>query len=100
MANDTFKGVGWCCGFLAGWVPERRFVRFSTDVPMVRRVMRLAAGLLVFYAVSLIAAPLVKSWLPGPAGTTASCFLQTFTVSFLVPCCFRLLERPSSDKRA
>ena len=31
MANDTFKGVGWCVGFLAGWVLERRFVGFSTD---------------------------------------------------------------------
>ena len=30
MANDTFKGVGWCSAFLIGWIFERRFVNFST----------------------------------------------------------------------
>ena len=24
MANDTFKGVGWCSAFLVGWILERR----------------------------------------------------------------------------
>ncbi len=33
MANDTFKGVGYCIAFLVGWVLERRYVGFSTDVP-------------------------------------------------------------------
>ena len=23
MANDTFKGVGWCAGFLLGWILVR-----------------------------------------------------------------------------
>ena len=36
MANDTYKGVGWCIGFLTGWVLERRRIGFSTDIPMVR----------------------------------------------------------------
>ncbi|MCR4893736.1 MAG: hypothetical protein K5911_03250 [Eubacteriales bacterium] len=33
MARDTFKGAGGCCGFLAGWMLQRRFTGFSTDVP-------------------------------------------------------------------
>ena len=28
MANDTFKGVGYCTAFLTGWILERRFVKF------------------------------------------------------------------------
>lgn len=39
MANDTYKGVGWCIGFLAGWVLEARYINFSTDVSMMTRMM-------------------------------------------------------------
>ena len=89
MANDTYKGVGWAIGYLAGWVLERRFIGFSTDVPMMTRVTRFVAGLLGFYAVTLILLPLVKSWIPGPAGTVSSCFIQMFYVSFLFPWCIK-----------
>ena len=93
MANDTFKAVGWAIGYLAGWVLERRFIGFSTDVPMKTRVTRFVTGLLGFYAVSLVLVPLVKSWIPGPSGTALSCFLQMFYVSFLFPWCIKRFFR-------
>ena len=31
MAADTYKGVGWCIGYLTGWVLEKRYINFSTD---------------------------------------------------------------------
>lgn len=94
MANDTFKGVGWAIGFLAGWVLERRFVSFSTDVPMMTKATRFVTGLLGFYAVSLILTSLIKSWIPGAAGTILSCFLQMFYVSFLFPWCIKHMKIP------
>ena len=93
MANDTFKGVGWCVAFLTGWILERRFVRFSTDVSMMRRAMRLVFGLLSYYAVSLILVPTVKDWISGVPGTFVSCFLQMFYVSFGFPWLFKHLEK-------
>lgn len=93
MANDTFKGVGYCTAFLVGWVLERRFVGFSTDIPMIRRVTRVTTGVLSYYAVSLILVPLVKNLLPGAAGTVASCFVQILYVSFLFPLGVKLLEK-------
>ena len=93
MANDTFKGVGWCVGFLAGWVLERRFVGFSTNVSIAVRVTRCVGGLLGYYALSLILLPLLKSWVPGVGGTIATCFLQTFYVTFLFPWCAWRLEK-------
>lgn len=92
MANDTFKGVGWCIGFLLGWVLERRLINFSTEVPMMTRMTRLTTGLLGHYAVSLILVPLLKSGIPGAGGTITSCFLQMFYVSFLFPWCVKHLE--------
>jgi len=92
MANDTYKGVGWCVGFLSGWVLERRFVGFSTDVPMAKRMTRLVTGLLGYYAVSLILMPLLKSAIPGTGGTITTCFLQMFYVSFIFPWFMRRFE--------
>ena len=89
MANDTYKGVGWAIGYFAGWVLERRFIAFSTDVPIVTRVTRFVIGILGFYAISLILLPLIKGWIPGAAGTILTCFLQMFYVSFLFPWCIK-----------
>ena len=93
MANDTYKGVGWCVGFLLGWILEKRFVSFSTDVPMITRITRLATGLLSYYAISLILIPFVKSLIPGVGGTVTTCFIQMFYVTFVFPLCIKLFER-------
>ena len=93
MANDTFKGVAWCVAFLTGWVLERRFVRFSTDIPMMKRISRLVFGLLSYYAVSLIFVPLVKDWISGVPGTVVSCYLQMFYVSFIFPWLIKRFEK-------
>ncbi len=93
MATDTFKGVGWCVAFLSGWILERRFVRFSTDVSMKRRAARLVFGLLSYYAVSLILVPALKDWIGGAAGAFVSCFLQMLYVSFIFPWLFKRLEK-------
>jgi undecaprenyl-diphosphatase len=85
MANDTFKGVGYCMGFLIGWLLERRYVRFSTDVPMMTRLTRLVLGLFILYIVSLIIVPQLKAAIVGPVGTLISCFIQVFYISFLFP---------------
>lgn len=99
MANDTFKSVGWCSAFLIGWFLERRFVGFTTEVPLINRITRMVIGLLVFYAVSLIAVPLIKEWIPGWGGTMISCFLQLFYVSFLFLWCIKKFEKPVSENK-
>ena len=92
MANDTYKGVGWCVGFLTGWILEKRYVKFSTDIPLTTRITRLTIGLLSYYAVSLVLLPLVKSWIPGAGGTIAYCFIQMFYVTFIFPLCIKHFE--------
>jgi undecaprenyl-diphosphatase len=93
MANDTFKGVGWCIAFLTGWILERRFVRFSTDIPMIKRVTRLTVGLLGYYVVSLIFTPFIKDCITGAPGTFFSCYVQMFYVSFLFPWMIKRFEK-------
>lgn len=85
MANDTFKGVGWSSAFLAGWVLERRFVRFTTEATMQQRFYRLTGGMLGYYVISLIINPIIKASVSGFAGTVITCFLQMFYITFLFP---------------
>ena len=78
--QDFRNGPG---AFLTGWILERRFVQFSTDIPMIKRITRLAVGLLSYYVVSLIFVPVIKEHITGPTGTFVSCYVQMFYVSFL-----------------
>jgi hypothetical protein len=93
MANDTFKGVGYCTAFLTGWILERRFVKFSTDISMKKRFTRLAVGLLSYYVVSLIFVPLIKDGISGAPGTFVSCYLQILYVSFIFPWLIKRFEK-------
>ena len=93
MANDTFKGVGWCIAFLTGWILERRFVQFSTDISMIKRITRLTVGLLSYYVVSQICVPVIREWIIGPPGTFLSCYVQMFYVSFLFPWIVKRFEK-------
>ncbi len=93
MANDTFKGVGWCAAFLTGWILERRFVQFSTNISMMERITRLTFGLLSYYVVSLIFVPVVKDWISGASGTFVSCYLQMLYVTFLFPWILKRFEK-------
>lgn len=93
MAKDTFKAVGWLSGFLSGWILEKRFVKFTDDVTMQQRVLRIAGGLFGYYIVSLIINSLIKNVIAGSAGTVITCFLQMFYIVFLFPLIFMLLDR-------
>ena len=93
MANDTFKGVGWSVAFLTGWILERRFVQFSTDISMMNRITRLTFGLLSYYVVSLIFVPVIKDWISGVPGTFVTCYLQMLYVSFIFPWILKHVEK-------
>ena len=99
MANDTFKGCGYSIAFFVGWLLERRFIRFSTDVALSRKLTRAGAGLLGFYAISMILLPLIKGGIPGAFGSFLQGFLQVFYIVFLFPCCFRAFD-PKAVKTA
>lgn len=98
MANDTFKSIGWAAAFLPGWPLERRFAGFSTEVPVAKKLARCAAGLVGFYAVSLVIVPAIKTWLPGPAGTIVSCYIQMLYITFLFPWCMKRFEKQDGEQ--
>ncbi len=93
MANDTFKAVGWVSAFLVGWILERRFVGFTTEVTVQQRFFRLTGGLLSYYIIFLIINPLIKAAAGGFAGTVITSFIQMFYIVFLFPVIIKNAER-------
>ena len=98
MANDTFKAVGWLSAFLVGWVLEKRYVGFSTEIPMSERFYRLVCGLLGYYVISLVINPLLKAALVGFVGTVVTCFLQVFYVVFAFPLAIAMLSERRAER--
>jgi undecaprenyl-diphosphatase len=97
MAKDTYKGVGWCIGFFAGWVLERRYIGFSTDLPFITRMTRLVTGLFSYYAVTLILKEILNSSFSTVAATILISFIQTFYVTFVFPWCIKRWEKQEYD---
>ncbi len=98
MAQDTFKAVGWGIGFFSGWLIERRFVKFTTEVSGSTKVVRFLVGVTGFYFLEKAICPLIKHGIGGSAGSLFSCLLQTFYVVLLAPLLFRLLEGKAGVK--
>lgn len=93
MAADTYKGVGWNFGFFIGFILERRFVRFSTDCDMQTRLLRLIAGIVIFYLANYTLCPMVKTAIGGNFGTLASCAIQMLFITLIIPAGFKMLEK-------
>ena len=71
MTVDGFKDPGRFFGIFLGWFLERRFVKFSTDVPVSTKVTRaLTGGLLAVFWWTAVAGPIGKM-----LGTNWSYFL-------------------------
>ena len=105
MANDTFKGVGWCAGFLVSWVMERHFVGFRTaGIPLPHRLIRLVLGVAGYFAVSDLLVPQIKAWIPGAPGNLYACFLQMVCLILILPWIMKALEgwitRKTKEKKA
>ena len=49
MSKNTFSDLGIMLGILLGLTLENHFVRFTTDVPLSTKALRLISGLLVYF---------------------------------------------------
>lgn len=92
MANDSFKNAGWALGFALGWLAERHLVQFEVAGTIQQKCCRAIWGCLVLMAVYFPLTELVKMVVPGGVGSSVACFLQVFTIVFLVPLGISRLE--------
>ncbi|MDO4547738.1 MAG: phosphatase PAP2 family protein [Clostridia bacterium] len=50
MKNDVFVTVGITAGFFAGWLIERRFIKYSVSGTLITRIIRVAIGFAILMA--------------------------------------------------
>ena len=101
MANDTFKGVGYCLGFhLIGWFLEEdscevRYGRCNaSDAECSACCHPAFSG---YYIVSLIIETLIKNFMPAAAGNLITCFIRDVLCGlFAFPFFMKALTGPRS----
>ena len=93
MVKDGYKDAGRFLGVTLGWFLERRFVRFSLDVPALTKVTRCGVGVLLLVLYEMVVTPAVTgavslSWI----GFVLT-FVELLLLTTLYPLCFSRLER-------
>lgn len=92
MITDCYAAAGCVYGFLIGWICERRFVNFKTDVSKKAKVIRAIVGSIIL----LIIATVVKDALEGLHmwwGELAFFAVAFIYILFLFPLLFNKLEK-------
>ena len=99
MQTDCFRSAGMALGFWMGWLVERRWIRFQTEVSFGRRCLRFVIGALLTLALYAGVFPLILA----PLGEHWGKFLKYFgTFVFAVagyPALFQLAGRRTGQKK-
>lgn len=92
MITDCYAAAGCVIGFLCGWICERRFIDFSTDVPgkiKVCRAIPCSLGLLVIALFARVPMQSVHMYW----GELAFFAVTFFYILYICPMIFTKIER-------
>ncbi len=94
MITDCYSAAGCVAGFLIGWVCERHFLGFKTDVAKSAKIIRGIVGTILLLALVLFVMEPMEALHPywGELGFYALTFVF---ILFLFPAMFMLWERKS-----
>lgn len=93
--SDCFKAAGAAFGFALGWYLEKRYLNFSTEIPVhstVRKILRFLIGIVITALLQFGMKALIGHTL---AGQTLQHALIIFWILFLYPWCFSYRLRHS-----
>ncbi len=92
MKVDGFKDAGRLLGVTLGWFLERRFVRFSMDVPALQKVTRAGVGALLLIFIEKCVTPAVTGAFSSSWTNCLMTFLELLFLTAVYPFCFSRLE--------
>lgn len=64
MVLDSYEAAGALSGIILGWFAEKRLVGFSTDCPLLRKVIRFLCGVATVAVAALVIHPLFEVFGP------------------------------------
>ena len=100
MMKDGYKDAGRMLGVSLGWYLERRYIRFSTDVPVLTKVTRCGVGALVLLVYELTFMPAVTGAVSGGWIGFVLTFGELMVLMVIYPLCFSRLEGRKGASRA
>ena len=93
MMIDGYKDAGRLLGVTFGWFLERRCVRFSLEVPLVRRVARAGFGVLLLLLYEDCAMPSLTTSLASSWGYFMATFFELILLMVIYPLFFAREEK-------
>lgn len=93
MKPDSFGNTGMMLGTAIGWLLERRFVKFSTEVSRKTAVSRFISGALGVLLLYYCATPFFALFLPSFAAKAVSGGIQSLYLILLHPMVFTAWEK-------
>ncbi len=97
MKVDGIKDAGRILGVTLGWFLERRFVRFSMDVPVLQKVTRAGVGVLLLIFIEKCLMPAVTGAFAYSWVNSLTTFLELFLLMVVYPLCFSRLEGSGTE---
>ena len=100
MMKDGYKDAGRILGVSLGWYLERRYVRFSMDVPVLTKVTRCGVGALIIMLYEMAVMPAVTGAVSAGWIGFVLTFVELMVLMALYPLCFSRLEARLGRKAA
>ena len=100
MMKDGYKDAGRILGVSLGWYLERRYVRFSMDVPVLTKVTRCGVGALIIMLYEMAVMPAVTGAVSAGWIGFVLTFVELMVLMALYPLCFSRLEARFGRKAA
>ncbi len=98
MMKDGFKDAGRFLGVTVAWFLERRFVKFSLDVPTIQKVTRCCFGALLIILYENAFMPVISGIVSFQWINFALTFFELILFIALYPLCFKKLEERKKAK--
>lgn len=92
LITDCYSSCGMICGLLTGWALERKFVNFTTEVSVKRKVLRVLIGLLILVPFYIIGSK-IFAFLGAHFAHLVKYFLIFFAITYLYPLVFTAVEK-------
>ncbi len=92
MMKDGFKDAGRLLGVTLGWFIERRFVKFTLDVPVIQRISRCCFGVLLIILYENAFIPAISGLVSSSWISFALTFAELIVFMVIYPLCFKKLE--------
>lgn len=100
LKKDAFAAAGGAAGFAAGWFWERRKIHFSVEGRSIRRIVRLAVGLLITALCMVGLKAALRAAVGLYMGTWLSYFLVCLWICAGYPLLFTWAERKIAGRKA